>query len=232
MCLILVAWRVHPAQPLIVAANRDEFHARPASPAGDWSDRPGILAGRDLQAMGTWMGVSRNGRFAAVTNFRGAKEPAAAQSRGALVAEFLLNGARAASYVGAIDAAAYSGFNLFAFDGEELWWTSNRGGAPRRLEPGIYGLGNTLLDAPEVDEAKERFSQAILPAAAVEPLFSVLAASRVAGSQYGTRCSTVLLRARDGTVRYAERGFSAEGSELPTVQYQFVLPQGAPGALP
>jgi uncharacterized protein with NRDE domain len=223
MCLILVAWRMHGAQPLVVAANRDEFHARPASPAGYWSDCPGILAGRDLEAMGTWMGVSRSGRFAAVTNFRGAKEPAAAQSRGALVAGFLASGATAAAYVGAIDAAAYSGFNLLAFDGEELWWTSNRGGEPRRLSPGIYGLGNTLLDAPEVDEAKRRFSQAIVPAAAVEPLFGVLAAARVVGPQYGTRCSTVLLRAWDGTVRYAERGFSADGGERPTVQYQFTV---------
>ncbi|HEX5477364.1 MAG TPA: hypothetical protein VFX09_05875, partial [Burkholderiales bacterium] len=103
------------------------------------------------------------------------------------------------------------------------WWTSNRGGEPRRLTPGIYGLGNTLLDAPEVDEAKQRFSQAIVPAAAVEPLFTVLAAARVAGPQYGTRCSTVMLRGKDGTVRYAERGFSADGGELATVQYQFAL---------
>ena len=89
MCLIVLAWRAHPDHPLIVAANRDEFHARPAAAAAFWEDRPAILAGRDLQAKGTWMGVSRGGRFAAVTNFRGATEPSAAHSRGALVSGFL-----------------------------------------------------------------------------------------------------------------------------------------------
>jgi uncharacterized protein with NRDE domain len=89
MCLIVLAWRVHPDFPLVVAANRDEFHARPADPAAFWTDRPGILAGRDLEARGTWMGVARGGRFAAVTNYRGAREPSAKHSRGALVTGFL-----------------------------------------------------------------------------------------------------------------------------------------------
>jgi uncharacterized protein with NRDE domain len=84
MCLILLAWRSRPDFPLVVAANRDEFHARPAAPAAFWHDAPGILAGRDLEALGTWMGVSRGGRFAAVTNYRGAREPSAARSRGAI----------------------------------------------------------------------------------------------------------------------------------------------------
>jgi len=89
MCLIVLGWRAHPRYPLLVAANRDEFHGRRAAPAAFWRDRPEILAGRDLQAMGTWMGVSRSGRFAAVTNYRGAREPSAAESRGALVSTFL-----------------------------------------------------------------------------------------------------------------------------------------------
>src|SRR5476649_2305175 len=90
MCLILVAWQQHPDFPLVVAANRDEFHARPAAPAAFWQDHPAILAGRDLQAKGTWLGVSRSGRFASVTNYRGAHDPKAAESRGALVTRFLL----------------------------------------------------------------------------------------------------------------------------------------------
>src|SRR5881392_2000516 len=88
MCLIVVGWQTREHR-LIVAANRDEFHARPAAPAAFWSDQPSILAGRDLQAMGTWMGVARSGRFAAVTNYRGAREPSAPHSRGSLVVEFL-----------------------------------------------------------------------------------------------------------------------------------------------
>ena len=136
MCLIVLAWRVHPEQALIVAANRDEFHARPAAPAGYWEDHPDILAGRDLEARGTWMGVSRAGKFAAVTNYRGAAEPSAAESRGALVSRYLANGAAAGTYLTRIDGKSYSGFNLLAADDTELWWMSNRDGPARRLEPG------------------------------------------------------------------------------------------------
>ena len=90
MCLILLAWKVHADYPLVVAANRDEFHARPASAAAFWPDHPDILAGRDLQAKGTWLGIARNGRFASVTNYRGGLDPNAKESRGALVTGFLL----------------------------------------------------------------------------------------------------------------------------------------------
>src|SRR5690349_24679135 len=120
MCLIVLAWRKHPDLPLIVAANRDEFHARPAAPAAFWEDQPSILAGRDLEARGTWMGVSRAGRFAAVTNYRGAREPSAAESRGALVSRFLLGQQSAACCMNELSGRknSYSGFNLLACDGE------------------------------------------------------------------------------------------------------------------
>jgi uncharacterized protein with NRDE domain len=214
MCLILAAWRSQRLHPLVVAANRDEFHARPAAPAAFWEDQPGILAGRDLEAHGTWMGVSRGGKFAAVTNFRGAREPRAAESRGALVTRFLHNGDSAASYIKTIKADAYSGFNLLACDGEELWWMSNRGGEPRRLEPGIYALGNALLDAPEVDGSKQRFAAALAAGTAVESLFTVLAEARIVNAVYGTRCSTVSIGRR-----YAERQFAPDGAELDTLHY-------------
>jgi uncharacterized protein with NRDE domain len=216
MCLILVAWRARPGQPLVVAANRDEFHARPAAPAAFWDDRPGILAGRDLEARGTWMGISRGGRFAAVTNYRGAREPRAAESRGALVTQFLENGAAPGDYMARINGNDFSGFNLLACDGEELWAMSNRGGEPRRLTPGIYGLGNTVMDAPEVDESKRRFSAALAAGTAVETLFTALAAAKILNPVYGTRCSTVSFGRR-----YAERSFAADGSELDTLHYQF-----------
>jgi uncharacterized protein with NRDE domain len=221
MCLIVLAWRAHPDFPLVVAANRDEFHARPADPAAFWTNQPGILAGRDLEARGTWMGVSRGGRFAAVTNYRGAREPRAAESRGALVSRFLLESSSPEGFVENTKKTLYSGFNLLVADERELWWTSNRDGAPRRLEPGVYGLGNLLLESPEVEPAKARFRNAIDPAPAVEPLFSVLALSKILNPEYGTRCSTVMLRASDGAVRYAERTFDTGGVDGETRQFEF-----------
>lgn len=218
MCLILLAWRPQEASPLVVAANRDEFHARPAAAAAFWDEHPGILAGRDLEARGTWMGISRGGRFAAVTNYRGAREPRAAESRGALVARFLLSAEAPASYIGETQQKAdlYSGFNLLASDGRELWWISNRGGEPRALAPGIYALGNALLDSPEVEPHKRRFAEALGSGAAVEPLFTVLAQGRIVDPVYGTRCSTVYFGRR-----YAERSFSPDGAETETVHYEF-----------
>ena len=219
MCLIVLAWRVHAEHPLIVAANRDEFHARPAAPAAFWEDHPGILAGRDLEARGTWMGVSRSRKFAAVTNYRGAKEPRAVESRGALVSRFLVNGTPPSDYIHSLKSTLFSGFNLLASDGDELWWMSNRGGEPRRLEPGVYGLGNTLLDAPEVDGIKQAFAQELSPAPAVESLFRLLETAKIIHPQYGTRCSSVLLGGE--RTRYAERSFSADGAAGETVHYEF-----------
>lgn len=219
MCLILLGWKLSGQQhPLLAAANRDEFHARPAAAAAFWEDHPGILAGRDLEARGTWMGVSRSGKFAAVTNYRGAKEPRAAESRGALVSRFLSNGQAPGEYIASLvpRSSLYSGFNLLVSDGQELWWMSNRGGEPRRLEPGSYGLGNTLLDSPEVEPAKRRFEDAVSSGAAVEPLFTALSEARIVHPLYGTRCSTVFFGRR-----FAERSFGPEGEAQDTLQYEF-----------
>jgi len=220
MCLLLLAWRAHPELALAVAANRDEFHGRPAAAAAFWPDRPAILAGRDLEAKGTWMGVARSGRFAAVTNYRGAREPSAAESRGALVTKFLENGGTPGEYMKGLSPQKYSGFNLLACDGEELWWMSNRDGAPRRLEPGIYGLGNLLLDSPEVEPDKARFRAVLDIAPGVEPLFGTLAPARIVNGQYGTRCSTVLLKS-DSRLRFAERTYGPDGTEGETVRFEF-----------
>ena len=220
MCLIVAAWRMHADWPLIVAANRDEFHRRPASPAAFWSDRPHVLGGRDLEAQGTWMAVSRRGRFAAVTNYRGAKEPSAAESRGALVTRFLDLDIPVKDYVAGVveKQARYSGYNLLACDGEELWWTSNRDSAPRRLEPGYYALGNLLLDSPEVLPLKERGREVVEAAPSVETLFSLLAPARIVNGQYGTRCSTVCFMGKD--IRYAERTFAPDGAEGETLFFE------------
>jgi len=220
MCLILVAWRRHARTPLVVAANRDEFHARPASPAAFWKDTPAILAGRDLQAQGTWLGVARNGRFAAVTNVRGERDPDAPESRGALVSGFLAGRETPASYVEELNGrkARFSGFNLLVADGNELWWLSNRGNGARRLEPGCYALGNELLDTPEVQDIKQRFEAT---PALVDPLFSLLAGAKIVAPAYGTRCSSIVLQGAEGDVQFAERPFDPTGADGATLRFEF-----------
>ena len=178
MCLIALAWQAHPDFPLIVAANRDEFHARAAAPARFWPEAPWLLAGRDLDAGGTWMGVTRDGRFAALTNFR---EPLAAKgkrSRGFLVSEYLLSWADPIAYADSVRAEGghYSGFNLLVADGERLVAVSNRGMAPTVLPPGVYGLSNHLLDTPwpKVRRARDAL-RATVRAPTVEGLMHLLA---------------------------------------------------------
>ena len=223
MCLILVAWRRDARFPLVVAANRDEFHARRSAAAAFWRDDAQVLAGRDLEGMGTWLGVTRGGRFAAVTNYRGGRDPNALESRGLLTTRFLQDGAAPRDYMGELAArgASYSGFNLLAADGDELWWYSNRDGAPRRLESGIYGLGNDLLDSADVEPAKQRLAESLAPAPAIEPLFAALAPARIVNGPYGTRCSTAVVAGTDGRWRFAERAFDAAGLELATVHFDF-----------
>lgn len=218
MCLILVGWKTHRDYPLVVAANRDEFHARPAASAAFWPDHPQILAGRDLQARGTWLGIARSGRFASVTNYRGGHDPSAAESRGALVSRFLLSSLSPGKYIAEIKPGSYSGFNLLLADQNELWWLSNRDGGSKRLEPGHYALGNLLLDTPEVLEVKERFQAA---PAAIEPLFSLLATAKIVAPAYGTRCSTVVLAGNPGRMQFAERAFDAAGADGSTLRYEF-----------
>jgi uncharacterized protein with NRDE domain len=218
MCLILMAWKVHRAFPLVVAANRDELHARPSAAAGFWTDHPPVLAGRDLQAGGTWLGVSRAGRFASVTNYRGGHDPQAAESRGALVSRFLLGDEAPEKFIAGLKPAGYSGFNLLLADRDEFWWLSNRGDGAKRLAPGHYALGNFLLDSPDVQPIKARFAAT---APSVEPLFSVLAAAKIVAPVYGTRCSTVAIADDSGRLQFAERTFDAPGAAGPTQRYEF-----------
>jgi uncharacterized protein with NRDE domain len=176
MCLIVLAWRASPKARLVVAANRDEFFGRGAAPAAWWEDAPDVLAGRDLEAGGTWLGVTRAGRFAALTNFRDASVPKkdGAPSRGALVADFLKGRASAVEYVGSVrpGAGRYHGFNLLVSDGTELWSFSNVEGDPVRLPPGIWGLSNHLIETPwpKVTAASARLEAALGEARGAEDL--------------------------------------------------------------
>jgi uncharacterized protein with NRDE domain len=185
MCLILFAHRVHPQFPLVFAANRDEFHARPTAPARFWDDAPQVLAGRDLQAGGTWMGVTRTGRWAALTNYRdpGLPEPAG-RSRGHLVADFLRGNTGAAEYAEAVMMRRdeYAGFNLLLGEADEVYYLANRT-APDTglavLAPGVYGLSNHLLDTPwpKVERGRRGLAAALGGRAVPEPdaLFELLA---------------------------------------------------------
>jgi uncharacterized protein with NRDE domain len=151
MCLVLVALDSHPQYSLIVAANRDEFYDRPTAPAAFWADHPSVLAGRDLKAGGTWLGIDRRGRLAAVTNYRqGQRESPAPRSRGRLVNDFLTADIGAPEYMERVrgEAGLYNGFNLIVGDAGGLFYYSNREGRVRPLPPGVYGLSNHLLDTP------------------------------------------------------------------------------------
>ena len=161
MCLILFAYRVHSEHPLIVAANRDEFYERPTAAASIWPGPDGILAGQDLRAQGTWLGVTAGGRFAAVTNYRGDEKPIeTATSRGGLVTGFLRSERSVEDFLSRLihGSVLYQGYNLLVYDGENLAYASNRGkNRLQILQPGVYGLSNGHLNTswPKVDNGRQ-----------------------------------------------------------------------------
>jgi uncharacterized protein with NRDE domain len=250
MCLVLVVWRMHPSYPCVVAANRDEFHARPTARAGWWPDHPAILAGRDLQAGGTWLGVTRTGRFAALTNYRDPERlRTATPSRGALVTSMLESGASVAeglAYLGGV-GGDYNGFNLIFSDGERLGIYESVRGSGRELGPGIYGLSNHLLDTPwpKIQKAKSRLEAALSDMSDTAPLLALLRDDRpapdaqlpqtgvslewerllssafVRAPDYGTRCSTIIRIESGGRAYFEEWSWSPGGSDIGRVSMQF-----------
>jgi len=153
MCLVIFAHQCSPLYPLVVAANRDEFHARATEPSHFWQQQPQVLAGRDLEQGGTWMGTTRSGRFAAITNVRDpARTSPAPRSRGALTLNFLSGESTPQAYLAGIEpeAGQYALFNLIVGDRHSLWVMSNahHNGSPQALTPGLYGLSNAALDTP------------------------------------------------------------------------------------
>ncbi len=164
MCLLVLAWMRHPRYRLLVAANRDEYHARPSAPLAEWGSPGGIIGGRDLQADGTWLAVDDRARFGVVTNFREfGRRRRSAPSRGGLVPGFLRQQHSANDFLAALetDAPGFAGFNLLLADGESLWYACNRADQfARALAPGIFGLSNEFLDTPwpKLLRARERFT--------------------------------------------------------------------------
>ncbi len=251
MCLLLIAHRVHPVHPLIVAGNRDEFHARPTRDANWWDDEPGTLGGRDLEAGGSWLAINRLGRFAAVTNYRDRERPSASKvSRGALIREFLDSDAEPADWLNAVDADAYAGFNLLVADNRRLGYLSNRGGGLEDLPPGIYGVANATLDTPWPKVVRTRAAfEALLSEDTVETsdLLTVLADRRLAdpeeidsndlplkdtrrlsspfvlAGEFGTRSSTVLLKNADGSVLFTEERFDESGEPTGRSEFRFEI---------
>ncbi len=247
MCLIIFAHRVHPDYPLLLAANRDEFFSRPTAASSYWPEHPQLLAGRDLEAGGTWMGVTRDGRFAAVTNFRDPQpRTAAPRSRGELPLAFLTGSQDAATTLATIKDRAdqYAGFNLLLGDSDGLWYFSNaEGGAPRSLAPGIYGLSNASLDTPwpkvELGKARmqglttgpvthdqllatvsdERLADParLHPLGLRETMDRQLSAQFIRAGNYGTRASTTLWRDAAGAGSWRELSFDASGQQIAAV---------------
>jgi len=253
MCLILMAWHAHPAYPLVIAANRDEFYARPTAPAGFWPDAPHVLAGRDLQAGGTWLGLTRTGRFAALTNYRDPENiKADAPSRGELVSRFLVEDESPDSFMTMLAASApgYNGFNLLFSDGDKLCYFSNCGDTPRRLGPGIYGLSNHLLDTPwpKVARGKSALAEALRCLPNTEVMFALLKDDTIAPDQelprtgvslewerllsaafirsetYGTRSSTVIIVAADRRIRFEEKTYIPQAGFAAAEHFAWRLP--------
>jgi uncharacterized protein with NRDE domain len=251
VCLAVLALDAHPRYGIVLAANRDEFHARAADGAHWWTPEA-ILAGRDRVAGGTWLAIDRRARFAFVTNVRepGRHDPSA-PTRGTLVPRVLHDPQDVdVAVAGAVqDAARMNGFNLLAGEGGVAAWGSNRVDGVRTLSRGVHGVSNAALDTPWPKLVRTRAALSAWVRADsddIEPIFALLADHEPAADHelphtgvtrewermlsspfivapnYGTRCSTIVLVGRDGAVRFVERSFDAQGGISGEVDQRFV----------
>lgn len=247
MCLIVLAWRPGHAVPLLVAANRDEFYARPAAALAEWPDAPGLIAGRDLQAGGTWLGVGRGGRFAALTNIRNPNARQGTRSRGELPQRFLCGDLSPEHFLSTLhtERDAYGGFNLLVGDTRQLWHFNAQSGQAQALPAGIHGVSNADLNTPwpKLQQAKAAFSEALergheaelfalladttkpadeqLPNTGVSlEIERLLASVFIASPTYGTRASTLLFVHGDGRRQLIERSFAAQGEPAGEVRLE------------
>lgn len=250
MCLLFVAHEAHPDYSLILAANRDEYFERPSLPVHPWHADTSILAGKDVQAGGTWFGVSRTGRWGAVTNYRETRNDGTARSRGTLVTGYLEGDLSPGQYVDQIRPVCghFNGFNLLLGNRDQVVYFSNRSPEPRVLEPGVHGLSNHLLNTPWPKVAAGRRGMSALvtnkhpssddlflllgncDVAADENLPEtgitlererLLSSAFIKGDSYGTRSSTVLLINRNNRLKLEERNFD-EAPDLAPLTYSSV----------
>ncbi len=253
MCLLLIAYNTNPQYPLIIAANRDEFYHRPTEEAHFWKEPPDLLAGKDKEAGGTWLGITRSGRFAAITNYRDMKSiKENAPSRGALTLNFLASDISPFKYGYALseNADKYNGYNLIFSDMETLFYFSNQTKELRQLPPGVYGLSNHLLDTPwpKVVKSKASFLDEISKEnISPERLFEILADDREApdtqlpdtglsieleravspvfikSDRYGTRSSTVLLINDQNDVLFIEKSLETSTGKWNESRFSFQI---------
>ena len=251
MCLLVFAYRIHPKYRLILAANRDEYYSRPTEFLHFWKENPEILAGKDLKHGGTWLGVTRKGRFAAVTNFRDPKAVREGRpSRGLLVKRFLESEKSPEEYIREVKKIAleYNPFNLIVGDRNEIWYYSNRADA-KRLSPGIYGLSNHLLDTPwpKVRKAKEGLKRIISEEEIdIEEIFRLLQDKTyppdselpdtgvgyerermlspifIESPDYGTRSSSIILL-EENIIHFFEQNYMPDSSKKIRLEYHIIL---------
>ncbi len=253
MCILNISYKTHPNYKMIIAANRDEFYSRPTAKASFWEDHPALLAGKDLHAGGTWLGITKTGKFSAITNYRSSAEyKKDAPSRGKLVIDFLAGTADPKDYAANLikNGHLYNGFNLLFSDQSELYYFSNHTRESAMLSPGIYGLSNHLLDAPwpKVEKSKQSFTKAImhknisdsdlfeilldtskppdeeLPDTGVGlELERVLSSVFVATPIYGTVSSTLIFISNKDEVRFIEKSLNSSSKEWTTTEFNFIL---------
>jgi uncharacterized protein with NRDE domain len=253
MCLIVFANNVHPKYKLIFAANRDEFYDRPSEQADYWEEYPELLAGKDLQAGGTWLGITKQGRFSAITNYRDLKNQIeVAPSRGKLTFDFLVNEIHPEKYYDQLKPTLnnFNGFNLLYGNVDELYYFSNKTDDFQKIEPGIHGISNALLDTPwqKVEKSKQQLQRLLLqeeihpwevlnilddtlPAKDEElpdtgvgiELERMLSSIFIKSEKYGTRSSTVILVDKQNNVRFVEKAYFANTGRFSNNDYNFTI---------
>ena len=253
MCLVVFANKVHKDYKFIFAANRDEFYNRPTEQAEFWNNYPDLLAGKDLQAGGTWMGITKQGRFAAITNFRDLRNfKENAPSRGKLTLDFLVNDIEPKGYYKSLkpDLTNYNGFNLLLGNVDEFYYFSNKKDGLIKLESGIYGLSNALLDTPwpKVEKSK-LYLKKIIQQTEIHPweVLNILSDTILAKDEelpytgvglelerllspvftkmekYGTRCSTIVMVDKNNNVKFVEKSYFANAGTFSTKEYKFTI---------
>ncbi len=253
MCLITFAWQYHEEYPLIVLANRDEFYKRPTATAEYWKDYPNILAGRDLEAGGTWMGVAKGGRWSALTNYRDLSNIIPdAPSRGALTTDFLKSYLSPKEYLSSVKQSQknYNGYNLLVGDRHKLYYHNNINHEIIKITPGIYGLSNSLLNTswPKVEHAKQKLKNALLSTDLDIPTLidimidhdiapddqlpstgvpyeweKALSAMYITSPEYGTSITTVMQLHRSGRFDFVEQSHAVGGKRSVKKTYKLTF---------